>query len=309
MNNLAPIVLFVYNRLDHTKRTVEALKKNSLAINSDLYIVSDGYKEESDRKDVELVRQYISQINGFNKVRVVYRKKNLGLARNIISGVTTVIKKYGKVIVLEDDIVTSESFLEFMNSALEKYEDKKRVMSISGYIPEIKKESLPESFFLPWFDCWGWATWKDRWEKFERNPKSLIRDTNYFQRKYININGNALDLWNQVIDNYRNKRKTWAIFFHVIICQNKGLVFYPRDSYCFNAGFDGTGENCTITNMYNTKMGTLNISNYPEEIISNKQAVLAYEEFNRENNHNRVKSMITLLWQMIYRVIALINVN
>ena len=121
--NLAPIILFVYNRPEHTKKTLESLKINELASESSLFIFSDGSKNENDKKSVDEVRKYISTISGFKEIKIILREKNLGLADSVISGVTEVIEKYGKAIVLEDDIVTSKYFLKFMNEALDFYED------------------------------------------------------------------------------------------------------------------------------------------------------------------------------------------
>ncbi|MDD4082332.1 MAG: glycosyltransferase [Sphaerochaetaceae bacterium] len=154
----APIVLFVYSRLDHTKRTVEALKNNLLADESNLIIFSDAPKNEKSKKAVEEVRKYIHSIKGFKSVKIIERKNNVGLANSIIDGVTKVVNKYGKIIVLEDDLVTSKYFLNFMNDSLELYKNESKVISISGYTYPVG--GLAETFFIKGTDCWGWATWK-----------------------------------------------------------------------------------------------------------------------------------------------------
>ena len=169
--NLAPIILFVYNRPEHTKKTVEALKSNLFASESLLFIFSDGYKNQNDKRAVEDVRKYISTISGFKEIKINLKDNNLGLANSVISGVTEVINKYDKAIVLEDDIITSKYFLKFMNEALDFYEEDKRIYSISGYNFPIK---IPESYqhkiyISPRPSSWGWATWKDRWEKVDWN--------------------------------------------------------------------------------------------------------------------------------------------
>ena len=145
-SNLAPIVLFVYNRPWHTAQTVEALQKNTLADKSELFIYSDAAKNSEVALYVKKVREYIRNISGFRKVTIMEREKNWGLANSIIDGVTTIVNKYGKIIVLEDDLVTSPYFLRFMNEALEMYENEESVASIHGYIYPI--EGLPETFFI-----------------------------------------------------------------------------------------------------------------------------------------------------------------
>ncbi len=134
MNNLAPIILFTYNRPWHTRQTIEALQKNLYADKSRLIILSDGPKTEIDVPKVQKVREYIKTVKGFRSIEIIEREKNWGLANNIIDGVTRIINEYGKIIVLEDDIVTSPYFLKFMNEALEFYKDEERVMHISGYM-------------------------------------------------------------------------------------------------------------------------------------------------------------------------------
>ena len=133
MNNLAPIVLFVYNRPWHTRQTVEALQQNELANESELFIFSDEAKDEMATKHVNDIRDYIRTIDGFKNIEIIERDKNFGLAKSIISGVTEIINQYGTVIVLEDDLVTSPYFLQYMNDALVFYEKEDRVVSVMGY--------------------------------------------------------------------------------------------------------------------------------------------------------------------------------
>ena len=146
MNKLSPVVLFVYNRPEHTKKTIEALQQNHLASESNLYIFSDGCKNENDKIRVEKVREFIQSVKGFKSVSITQREKNLGLANSVITGVSDVINKFGKVIVLEDDLVISPYFLQYMNKALDFYEKEEQVISIHGYIYPVKKE-LPRNIF------------------------------------------------------------------------------------------------------------------------------------------------------------------
>ena len=143
---LAPIVLFVYNRIIHTKKVVTALLQNEYASESDLIIYSDGFKNEIIRPEVEAVRDFLNSITGFKSVTIFKRSENWGLANNIIDGVTSVVNQYGKIIVLEDDLLVSRYFLKYMNEALDFYENEKKVISIHGYVYPVRK-SLPETFF------------------------------------------------------------------------------------------------------------------------------------------------------------------
>lgn len=151
----APIALFTYNRADHTRKAVESLLQNAEAKDSDLFIFSDGPKNEKTVRGVADNREYIHTVTGFKTVTIVEREKNWGLANSLIAGITDVINKYGRVIVVEDDLILSPYFLKFMNDGLEKYKDDDRVGTITGFVPPIE-EKLPETFFLTYFQCWGW---------------------------------------------------------------------------------------------------------------------------------------------------------
>ena len=162
----APILLFTYNRPKHTIKTIESLKDNILAIHSNLFIYSDGPKSEEDRHLVNEVRKFIYNITGFKEVKIIKRDINFGLSKNIINGVTEMCNKYGKVIVLEDDLITSPYFLNFMNDGIDLYHNKHNVSSIHGYVYPTSF-NLPNNFFIKGADCWGWATWSSAWSHFE----------------------------------------------------------------------------------------------------------------------------------------------
>lgn len=175
---LAPITLFVYNRPDHTNKTIEALKKNKFAKESELFIFSDGPKKQEDASKVKEVRKYLKTIDGFNDVFIKESEKNKGLANSIISGVTEVINKYRKVIVLEDDLITSPVFLEYMNFLLNRYEAEKKVYSVTGYnhpekIMKIPKDYKYDIYFNPRASSWSWGTWKDRWDNVDWEVKDF----------------------------------------------------------------------------------------------------------------------------------------
>jgi hypothetical protein len=242
---LAPIVLFTYNRPWHLMQTVSALLKNSLASESELFIFSDGPKNENDVPKVAEVRKYIKTIKGFKKIEIIERDKNWGLANNIIDGITKIVNQYGKVVVLEDDLLTSPYFLKYMNEALIKYEDIEKVMHISGYMFPIKIEGLPDTFFLKPTSCWGWATWKRAWKFFERNPQKQIIALNREQIKDFNLN-NSYDYWSQVVLNYEGKLHTWAIFWYLSVYLRGGLSLHPRESLTKNIGTDESGTHFRV---------------------------------------------------------------
>jgi Predicted glycosyltransferases len=255
-SSLAPITLFVYNRPEHTLRTLEALANNILANESILYIYADGPKE--DIEDVASTRKIIRQKQWCKEVHIIESKVNNGLADSIIRGVSEVINKYGKVIVLEDDIVTSPYFLQYMNDALSLYENEDKVMHISSFVPKTTgAEKLQETYFLRFMSCWGWATWKRAWDK-------LITDISYLHKslpkradfKEYNLEG-ALNQYALVELNYRGELKTWAIKWYSTIFIDNGLCLYPRQSLVENIGFDGSGENTICTDgSFNVQLTT-----------------------------------------------------
>ena len=174
-HNLAPIVLFVYNRPWHTEQTLEALSANKEVQESILYIYADGPKENTTSEELEKiaqVRKVLRNKQWCKEVKIIESVNNKGLADSIIEGVTTVVNNHGKVIVLEDDIVVSTGFLKYMNDALNLYENEEKVMHISGYMFPVK-ERLPETFFYKQASCWGWATWANRWEELKTSPKEI----------------------------------------------------------------------------------------------------------------------------------------
>jgi hypothetical protein len=242
-NQLSPIVLFVYNRPWHTRQTIEALQKNQLANDSEIFIYSDAPKD--DATTVQEVRNYIRTIDGFKKVTIIERATHQGLANNIIDGVTKIVNEYGRVIVLEDDLVTSPYFLRFMNDALDFYQSEEKVMHISGHTSPISTENLPETVFTRVTGCWGWATWADKWQYFERNITKL---ENQFTRKmkYQFNEVTSHFYWRQIEENKSGKINTWFIFWYASVFLKGGLCLRPRDSMVQNIGFDGSGVHCGV---------------------------------------------------------------
>ena len=243
MDKLSPIVLFAYSRKKILKKTINSLKKNKLAKKSELFIFSDGYKSEKDKLHVDQVRSYLNKIKGFKKINIIQRKTNLGLAKNIVLGVTEIIKKYNKVIVLEDDIIVSAHFLDFMNLSLKNFENKKRIWHINGWnydfnFPKIKKNT----FYWRGMHCWGWATWNDRWKNYKRNPKEMINK--WAKNKITKLNyDNSYNFWSQILRNNSGLINTWAIFWYSSIFENNGLCLSPVTSLTKNIGDDKFSTN------------------------------------------------------------------
>ncbi len=240
LKSLAPIALFVYNRPEHTRQTIEALQKNTLATESELFIFSDGPKTVEVIEKVDEVRKYLKTITGFKNVTIVEKKENIGLANSIIAGVTEIVNKHGKVVVVEDDLVTSPFFLEYMNDGLNLYENENKVASIHGYVYPVKQQ-LPETFFLRGADCWGWATWKRAWDLFEPDGQKLLKQLE--QKNLVK----QFDLDNSFFYSTMLKRQiegknnSWAIRWHASCFLADKLTLYPGISLVKNIGQDTSG--------------------------------------------------------------------
>ncbi len=296
--NLAPIVLFVYNRPWHTKQTVEALQKNELAKESELYIYSDEAKSEDAQKSVDEVREYIDKIDGFKRIIVIKREKNWGLADSIINGVTKVVNKYGKIIVLEDDLVTSPYFLKFMNDSLDMYEKDKTVASIHGYIYPIN--NLPNTFFIKGADCWGWATWKDRWGIFEPDGQKIL-DELQFKKLENKADFNGSFGYTKMLKNQINgKNNSWAIRWYMSTFLKNMLTLYPGKSYVQNIGFGEDGTHCTsTTDVFDVILSTndsINKIDVREDLESRRKIELFLKSL-KKNTFQRIKSKLKSLFK------------
>lgn len=245
---LAPIVVFSYNRPDHLRRTLEALAKNDLAEESVLYIYCDGAKADATEEQQQRVaenRKVAHASTGFKELQVVEAEHNKGLANSIIGGVSEVVNKYGRAIVLEDDLLTSPYFLKYMNSALEYYNDRPAVMSISANRPPVDKMEIPADYPYDVFVCLrsystGWATWKDRWERVDWSM-------DYFEEfvkhpEQIEAFNRAGDDMTRLLQMQKDgKIDSWAMRFGFAHFKEHSVAILPCVSYVDNIGFDGTG--------------------------------------------------------------------
>jgi hypothetical protein len=241
--NLAPIAFFAYRRPEHTKRTLEALAANILASESDLFIFSDGARDEEAQEGVRAVREYIHTVKGFKSVTVREHEENQGLAKSLISGITEICDRFGRVIVVEDDILTSPRFLQFMNDGLEKYKNNEEIFSICGFWP-VKPNSC-EAFFLSDFAVWGWATWKRAWDFYDYNAagcEELLKNKRLAWD--FDLDG-KIDFTAMLLSQVKGSINTWDIQWNWVIFREKKLCLFPPYSLATNIGFDILGEHTT----------------------------------------------------------------
>jgi hypothetical protein len=297
MQNLAPIALFVYNRPEHTRRTLNSLQKNLLADESRLFIFSDGAKTPADQAKVDEVRQLISDVSGFKSVKVIKGKENKGLANSIIAGVTQLVNDYGKVIVFEDDLLSSKNSLQYFNEALTKYDSEEKVMHIGAYMFDLNDKSIPETFFYRIATSWGWATWARAWKDFEPDIDKLIGQFDKQKINRFSIDG-TMNFWKQMQEFKTGKNNSWAIRWYASIFLKGGLTLNPSHSLVHNIGHDGTGVHSNIEDTYKVKISQKQIKKFPMEIKENEKAHIAIRNFLKNRKGSLVKRGMVFIKQL-----------
>lgn len=288
MRMLSPIALFVFNRPWHTEQTLEALSKNELADQSVLYIFCDGYKKNDSAENIEKiksVREICKRKQWTKEVIIVEREINQGLAASIISGVTEILDKSGKVIVLEDDLSTSPGFLSYMNDSLDFYEQEEKVMHISGYWFPVKKsaERLPETFFYRVASCWGWATWKRAWQKLETDANDLKDRISRMPEgvKRFNIENSYPHLM-QLDQNINGQINTWAVKWYASVFLHDGLCLHPNVSLVHNTGFDNSGFHSKTTSIFDWQKLAAHIPVSSIPLQENSTAIKLLKQFHKK---------------------------
>lgn len=299
--NLAPIILFAYNRPAHLTQTLAALAQNDLASQSELFIYCDGAKESASEEEIERIvktRNVARAVSGFRTMTMIEREKNIGLKANIVGAVTEIVNRYGRVIVLEDDIVTSPGFLRYMNEALELYKDDEQVMHISGYMwPH--RWPLPETFFFSAPCPWGWATWARAWKHYDDDAKKLYHKWENHWDEFNKFGGDYLQ--KQLEANNDGRLNTWYVKWHAAVLQHGGMTLYPGRSLTSNIGFDTMGTHCDSTDKFDVApVDTVRVKRIP--IHENRLAAHEIYAFyqGRWYNKRRRKALLNRIKNFIY---------
>jgi hypothetical protein len=298
MQHLAPIALFVYNRPEHTRRTLAYLQKNLLADESRLFVFSDAAKTEADVAKVEEVRQLINNIEGFKSIKVIERKQNLGLANSIIAGVTQLVNEYDKVIVFEDDLISSPYALTYFNEGLEKYANQEKVMHIGAYMYPIDRTGLPQTFFYRAATSWGWATWARAWKYFEPDVDTLINQFDNRKILQFSIEGN-MNFWKQVQQFKAGKNNSWAIRWYASIFLKGGLTLNPAHSLIQNIGNDGSGIHSNNEDIYQGSINKDPITHFPDQITENADAHQAIKHFLKNRKGTLLQRLLRFVRQRL----------
>ena len=296
MKDLAPILLFVYNRPEHVRRCVTSLLANPLAAHSALYIYADAPRDEASREAVAQVRDYIRTVEGFKSLTIVEREHNWGLARNVIDGVTTLVNRHGRVIVVEDDLVLAPYFLTFMNDALDAYENEPRVGHIQA-CDFTRDPSLPDTFLIKFTGSWGWATWQRAWQHFNPDGNELLAQLQARNlTRQFDFNG-KYGFTRMLRRQIEGKNNSWAIRWNASLFLADILSLNVGRSLVSNEGFDGSGTNCGSGNLYGSDLWleplpVVKISPIEENLVARK----AFERY-----YGRTNSFWAKAWRRILR--------
>ncbi len=294
----APVAFFAYARPEHTRLALESLARNALAPETQLFVYADAARSLHDRQPVAAVRDVIRDARGFASVTVIERETNYGLARNIIAGVTDVCEQYGRVIVLEDDLVLSSHFLRYMNDALDLYANDDQVASVHGYCYPVA-DRLPDTFFLRGADCWGWATWRRAWRGFNPDGDALLqalrRDRLTAQ---FDLDG-AYPYTRMLEDQIAGRNDSWAIRWHASCFLAERLTLYPGRSLVHNTGNDGTGVHSGASTYLDQQLADRPVPAQRLPLVESQFARSAFVRFFRTR---RVRQALGLFRRLLRKI-------
>ena len=303
---ISPIALFVYNRPEHTLLILEALEKNQLAKKSILYVFADGIKSGADVASIHKVNQVkniIKSKSWCKQTIIIKREHNFGLAKSIISGVTEVIRKHKKVIVLEDDILVSTGFLSYMNDALNLYEHEEKVGCIHAWNYDFPHSKVREStFFLKGADCWGWATWERAWSLFEPNGQQLLTEIADKKLAYSFDRNGTHSFFQMLKDQIAGNNDSWAIRWHASLFLKNKFCLQPAKAIVKNIGLDGSGIHCGANGMQQNPVMSINVNKIPIE-----EPAWFFKEMNKYNRNINKTTVLKKIKTIIYLLLRKFN--
>lgn len=304
MTKISPVAVFGYNRPDHLEQTLNSLMKNELADKTPLYIFLDGAKNNTDISQVAAVLDVAQAVTGFASLNIITHDKNVGLATSIINGVSEILKEYESIIVLEDDLVTSQYFLSYMNTALERYQDVEQVMSISAFgrkeiINNLNADEPYDAYFVPRNSSWGWGTWKNSWllADWEVNSyEDFKNDTS--QRKKFSESGNDLCLMLDL--QLHGFLDSWAIRWIYTHFSNDGVSLVPYYSYVHNIGFDGSGTHCRSSHRFELDLSKAKrVPVLPDSVYVREDTLAAFYLAHKQRFVSRLYWRVKLLGRQL----------
>ncbi len=292
------IVCFAYKRSYHLKKCLESILENKESRELPLIVYVDGAKNKCDENERDKVIELVNLTTGFKKIKLKERKTNFGLYLSLTKGISETLETYKKVIVIEDDICVSPFFLKYIIEALSLYQNEKKVASIHGYLPPIKEE-LPNSFFLKGADCWGWATWDDRWPLFRSDTENMrdeIKKLNLSKKFNLQNGFDYLGMLDDKIDGFNN---SWAICWHASCFLKNKLTLHPGKSMVINIGLDNSGENCQPSESFESKLFKKHL-NIKKIDINEDKTIIKYFSNHYKSKNLFLKSKLMRLFRYFY---------
>jgi len=257
----APIAVFAYKRPEKFEALINSLKNCREAQHSSLYIFLDVPNSKSISDENNRIEWMISQITGFKQVNLIKRAQHFGLSKNITEGINEIFKAHDQIIVLEEDLVVSSQFLTYMNCALQKYKNFLQIFHIAAHCDSLHRRVSEPFFFTRKMDCWGWATWKNRWTNFNKDPQKLLKAASPEFIYEFDFH-DSYQLWNQVVQNVKGDLDTWAVFWQAAISAKSGLSLTPNSPFVVNSGQDGSGQH----GVWSRETKKLNFSFKPSDL-------------------------------------------
>lgn len=276
----APIVVFAFNRLNSLKATIESLLENEEASLSDLFVFVDGPRKmvDGETEKVEQVRRYVESITGFHSLHYKFSEQNKGLANSVISGTTELFESFDRLIVVEDDLFVSHSFLRFMNTMLDRFADDERIMQVSGYGCKLNKSVIREYPYDVYINerahSWSWATWKDRWMSVDwtvADFEDLSKSKTFIKR----FNKRGSDLYGMLKGYINGKNQSWYIRFNYSMHKQGRYSVMPIKSLVKNDGFGNDATNCSGYNRYKVDFEIQHTGDFkvPDNLLPNEKII------------------------------------
>ena len=304
-NSKTPIAVFTYNRPEHTQKVLESLSRCRRLDECAIFIFCDGPKSPKQTESVIASREIVRSFADKNPADVIIRENNWGLARSIVSGVTELCQRHGRVIVIEDDFVLSPSFIDYMLQSLDRYEDNERIYQVSGFMFPVENPEKPDVFFLSLTTSWGWATWNRAWTIFDWNApgyQDLLSDKKV--REQFDLD-NSYPYYEMLKQRFSGKNDSWAILWWYAVFKAGGLVLHPKRSLVWVGGFDGSGTHCGKSEIKLREVNNLwqfpsnQKLNFPDSLKSDEGVFTRIKDFLRLQNKQTLLSKLKCIYKNI----------
>jgi len=284
---LSPVAIFTFNRPEHTLNLLQSIVNSKFSKKTKFYIFSDNYKKKGDKKKVKQVRFILNSFKKKINISIIKYKKNKGLYNSVIYGVNKILKKFSKIIVLEDDLVIKKNFFNYMNKSLDYYKNNNKIVQISGYSYPFDYKTN-SAYFLTLSSCWGWGIHKKNWVDFinfiskKGNITSVYNELFKLKEMKKNFNFNGTFNYLGILEKQlTSKVSSWGILFYLFCFYKKKLILYPPVSLVKNYGFDGSGHHKSYSSFFNEENKKRKLSKiiYPKQIIVNKKILTKIQFF------------------------------